>query len=92
MFVRGEVGELHAGYMVAARLGRWQLKAGPRGFHLMAHVLWRDPYWAEHADLYDVSLRVGRDRWRWRGVSVSWDQTIMIDGEGGVEIIRWEDS
>lgn len=74
-FAQGSSGRLLAGGRVAARLGPWELEATPGGAVV---TFARDPGFVDAylstRPALDLVLDLGRQRWRWRGVTWSSDQ------------------
>ncbi len=88
---RGLVGELRAGWQVAARLATWSLstpddRMGAGEWRCTATLLEASDYWLTHGGRLDLWLDVGRAWWVWHGVSPGRGAT-EIRGTGGPESV-----
>lgn len=71
-FLRGNGGELRAGYQCAAKLGAWTATKDSRNnFVVDAETTMLDAYWIKKRPLMlRLYLKGGSIRWKWQGVDV----------------------
>jgi len=71
-FLRGNTGELRAGYQCAAKLGPWTARKNSAGYFVVeGEALEVDSYWIAHRPL-ELRLFMGKSpaRWTWTNVDV----------------------
>ena len=82
MKMTGKTGQLKVGGRHAATLGRWSFDGNDHGWTLEADTVAIDDYWFATSGPFTLHLEVGKQIWKWRGVTVTGQSRVTVSGVG----------
>ena len=90
LHVTGKAGSLRVGGRVAATLEDWSFrKEDPPqvAWHITARAVDQDSLLLEAGIPIEVRLILAKDVWRWKGVQIEGEGSIVVRGEGSPDIL-----